>query len=65
MNNKSDLLNNFQNKNILVVTHRGVIMYARGFFEGEPLDRNYNIYSVGNCNITKYDNNESIIKQKN
>ena len=43
-------------KNILVVTHAGVSIYARCFFEGEPVDGNYNNLKLKNCEVLDYDN---------
>ncbi len=43
------------NENILVVTHAGVIIYARCYFEGEPEDNNYLNYKVKNGEILKYE----------
>ena len=46
----------YKGKNILVVTHAGVSIYARCFFEGEPSDGNYNKYKLNNCEYLEYDN---------
>lgn len=43
-------------KNILIVTHAGVGIYARCFFEGEPQDGNYMNYKLNNCEILEYEN---------
>ena len=43
-------------KNILVVTHAGVGIYARCFFEGEPKDGNYMQYKLNNCEVLQYEN---------
>lgn len=53
---------NYRGKNILVVTHAGVSIYARCYFEGEPKDGNYNNYKLKNCGILMYDN--SLKKEK-
>lgn len=46
----------YRGKNILVVTHAGVGIYARCFFEGEPQDGNYMHYKLNNCEVLQYDN---------
>lgn len=46
----------YKGKNILVVTHAGVSIYARCFFEGEPDDGNYNNLKLKNCEVLEYDN---------
>ena len=47
---------NYKGKNVLVVTHSGVGIYARCYFEGEPLNKDYTNYKLKNCEIIKYDN---------
>lgn len=51
-----NLENNYVTKNVLVVTHSGVIVYIRCYFEGEPKNNNYKTYKLGNCEIIKYNN---------
>lgn len=54
-----DFLNeitNYKNKNILIVTHAGVGIYIRCYFEGEPIDNDYSKYKIKNCEVLKYDN---------
>lgn len=51
-----EIENNYKNKNILIVTHAGVGIYAKCFFEGEPLNRNYKSYKLKNGEILKYSN---------
>lgn len=46
----------YNGKNILVVTHAGVSIYARCFFEGDPVDGNYNNLKLKNCEVLEYDN---------
>lgn len=46
----------YKGKNILVVTHAGVSIYARCFFEGEPIDGDYNKLKLKNCEVLVYDN---------
>ena len=64
LNNFKDRINNFldeivkkyKDKNILVVTHAGVCLYVRCYFEGEP-DGNLNEkYKLKNCEILHYQN---------
>ena len=52
----NDIKEKYHGKNILVVTHAGVGIYARCFFEGEPQDGNYMNYKLGNCKVLKYKN---------
>lgn len=40
--------------NILIVTHAGVGIYARCYFEGEPINNDYSKYKINNCEIVKY-----------
>ena len=47
---------NYRGRNVLVVTHAGVSIYARCYFEGEPKDGNYNKYKLKNCEVLIYDN---------
>lgn len=35
------------------VTHAGVGIYARCYFEGEPLNNNYSLYKFKNCEVIK------------
>lgn len=49
-----DVTKNHPGKNILVVTHAGVGIYARCFFEGEPQDGNYLNYKLGNGKVLTY-----------
>ena len=44
----------YKDKNILVVTHAGVGIYARCYFEGEPLNNDYSKYKIKNCEVIKY-----------
>lgn len=52
----SDILTKYPQKEILVVTHAGVSIYAKCFFEGEPQDGNYSKYKLKNCEVLQYDN---------
>ena len=51
-----DIKEKYRGKNILVVTHAGVGIYARCFFEGEPQDGNYMSYKLNNCEVLEYNN---------
>jgi probable phosphoglycerate mutase len=46
----------YKDENILIVTHAGVGIYARCYFEGEPNNNDYSKYKIKNCEIIKYDN---------
>lgn len=46
----------YKGKNVLIVTHAGVSIYCRCFFEGEPSDGNYMNYRLNNCEVLEYDN---------
>ena len=52
-----ELEKKYAGKNVLVVTHAGVSIYVRCYFEGEPKDGNYNNYKLKNCEVLEYDNN--------
>ena len=41
---------------MLVVTHAGVGIYARCYFEGEPIDKDYESLKLKNCEILMYEN---------
>ena len=51
-------LEKYIDKNILIVTHAGVGIYIRCYFEGEPIDNNYLTYKLNNCDILKYENSK-------
>ena len=51
-----EIKDNYRGKNVLVVTHAGIGIYARCFFEGEPSDGNYMSYKMGNCEVLTYNN---------
>ena len=53
-----EIIKRYQNQNILVVTHAGVSIYVRCYFEGEPKDNNYSNYKLKNCEVLKYSNNK-------
>lgn len=49
-----EILKKYKGKNVLVVTHAGVSIYVRCFFEGEPSDSNYNALKLNNCEVLEY-----------
>lgn len=51
-----EITREYKGKNILIVTHAGVGIYARCYFEGEPSEGNYSIYKIKNCEVVKYMN---------
>ena len=51
----NDILKKYSNKNVLIVTHAGVMIYIKAFFEGEPKDNNYLSYKPKNGEILIYD----------
>ena len=50
----SEVEKNYSGKNILIVTHAGVSIYAKCYFEGEPKDGNYSRYKLKNCEVLTY-----------
>ena len=50
-----DITKSYKDKTILVVTHAGVGIYARCYFEGEPENNDYSIYKMSNCEILEYE----------
>ena len=46
----------YKNKNVLIVTHAGVAIYMRCYFEGEPISNDYSSYKINNCKVLKYKN---------
>ena len=52
----NEITDNYSGKNILVVTHAGVVIYSQAYFKGEPEDGSYLRYKIGNCDILKFDN---------
>lgn len=51
-----EITEKYKGQNVLVVTHAGVGIYARCYFEGEPKDKNYSIYKIKNCEVIRYEN---------
>ena len=50
----SEIEKKYNGKNILIVTHAGVSIYAKCYFEGEPKDGNYSRYKLKNCEVLTY-----------
>ena len=46
----------YKGKNVLIVTHAGVGIYARCHYEGEPQNGDYLIYKMKNCAVLEYEN---------
>lgn len=51
-----EITTKYKGKNVLVVTHAGVSIYAKCFFEGEPNDGDYDKLKLKNCEVLEYDN---------
>lgn len=51
-----DITEKYKGKNVLVVTHAGVGLYMRTYFEGEPPSGNYADYKLKNCEYLEYEN---------
>ena len=51
-----EVLKNHKGKNVLVVTHGGVCLYVRSYFEGEPNGDLYENYKLSNCEFLSYEN---------
>ena len=50
------ILKTYPCKEILVVTHAGISIYAKCYFEGEPKDGDYSKYKLKNCEVLEYQN---------
>lgn len=46
----------YKGKNVLIITHAGVGIYIRTYFEGEPPSKNYYDYKIPNCAFLEYEN---------
>lgn len=53
-----EITTNYPDKNILVVTHAGVSIYAKVYFEGEPNDKDYESLKLKNCEVLTYENSK-------
>ncbi|MDO5557105.1 MAG: histidine phosphatase family protein [Clostridia bacterium] len=51
-----DIVEKYKEKDILVVTHAGVSIYIKCYFEGEPYDNNYSKLKLKNCEVLKINN---------
>lgn len=58
-----EITKKYKGKDILVVTHAGISIYARCYFEGEPEDGDYNKYKLKNCEVLKYENSEDLVSE--
>ena len=52
----NEVLAKYTGKDVLVVTHGGVAMCSRTFFDGMPQDQNYYHYRLENCEVWQIDN---------
>ena len=51
-----EITTNYKNQNVLIVTHAGVCLYVRCYFEGEPDGVLHEKYKVKNCEVLSYKN---------
>ncbi len=51
-----EITKKYKNQNVLVVTHAGVCLYVRCYFEGEPDGVLYEKYKLQNCEVLSYEN---------
>ena len=51
-----DVIQNYKDKNVLVVTHAGVCLYVRCYFEGEPDGNLEEKYKLKNGEFLSYNN---------
>lgn len=51
-----EITTKYQDENILVVTHAGVSIYAKVYFEGEPINKDYESLKLKNCDVLTYEN---------
>ena len=51
-----EMVQKYKDKNILVVTHAGVCLYVRCYFEGLPDGDLYENYKSKNCEVLSYKN---------
>ena len=52
----TEVMTKYKNKNILVVTHAGVCIHVKAYFEGEPTERNFESYKLKNGEFLMYKN---------
>lgn len=68
----NSIIKNYNGENILIVTHAGVGLYMRCYFEGEPPKKDYSVYKLNNGEflrynvpaVTKEEENLSIVKKR-
>ena len=53
-----EIIEKYPNQDILVVTHAGVSIYAKVYFEGEPIDNNYEDLKIKNGQVLIYENSK-------
>lgn len=51
------ILKDYQNKNVLIVTHAGVGIWTQVYFNGEPENGNYEQYKISNGTIQQFKDN--------
>lgn len=51
-----EIILKYKNKNVLIVTHAGVSIYIRCYFDGDPKGNDYDKLKLKNCEIIQYDN---------
>ena len=56
----TEVLAKYTGKNVLIVTHGGVAMCSRSFFDGMPKDQNLYQYRLENCEVWQIDNSKPI-----
>jgi len=52
----NEVMKKYKDKNVLVVTHAGVCLYVRCYFEGEPIGNLNEKYKLKNCEFLSYKN---------
>ena len=56
----NEVLGKYTGKNVLVVTHGGVAMCSRAFFDGMPKDHDLYRYRLENCEVWQIDNSNPL-----
>lgn len=51
-----EILQKYHSKDVLVVTHAGVVIYTQAYLKGEPEDGNYLGYKIGNGEVLTFQN---------
>ena len=52
----NEITQKYKNKNILVITHAGITIYTKCFFDGEPSNGDYAKLKLQNCEILTFTN---------